>query len=203
MIFHRRLVAKGTRAALVCAVLAVPVHASDLPLEPLATVQDLMRYAVDANADPLWDAVGSVTTRDGVVERRPRSDAEWDAVRRHAILLLEATNLLVIPGRKISADAFPSDGPGVLGSAEIQRHIDRNRVQFNAFALELRAVVVRELQAIDQHDANALQSLGESMDAACEACHVANWYPHEAIPDLPTTPPPPKGRFKAHIPQDG
>jgi len=192
------MTARKAGAALALAILAVPGQASDVPVEPLATVQDLMRYAVDANADPIWDAVGAVTTRDGVAERQPRTDAEWDAVRRHAVLLLEATNLLVIPGRKVSAVPFRSDGPGVLGSADIQRTIDRNRGRFNAFALELRAIVSSELQAIDKHDANALQSLGESMDAACEACHVANWYPHEVVPELPAAPPAPKGRFKSH-----
>lgn len=182
----------------ICAVLALSAQAAGPPVQPLATLQDLMRYEVDANADPIWDAVGSIITRDGIAERQPRADAEWEEVRRHAILLLEATNLLVIPGRKVSAAPFPSDGPGVFGSADIQRRIDRHRPEFNAYALGLRAIVADEIKAIDKRDAKALQSLGESMDAACEACHVANWYPNEVVPELPPAPPPPTFSETAH-----
>ncbi len=60
-----------------------------------------MRDEVDASADAIWDSVGSVSSREsGSMERQPHTDAEWTAVRRHAVVLLEASNLLMIPGRK-------------------------------------------------------------------------------------------------------
>jgi hypothetical protein len=150
-----------------------------------------MRYEVDIPADALWNAVGTVTTRDGTVERRPQTDAEWESLRRSAVLLVEATNLLVMPGRKVSLAPFPSDGPGVLSSQAIQQRLDVHRAEFNAHALALRAVASSELGAINTRDADALGALGEAMDAACEACHIDNWYPHELIPELPANPAPP------------
>ena len=167
---------------------AAPATTS-IPLEATATLQDLMRYEVDASADRIWDSVGSITTATGTVERQPRTDAEWADLRRDAVVLVEATNLLLIPGRQVSHAPFPSDGPGVFSSAEIQQRLSEHRTEFNVFALALRATARKILTAIDTRDSAALLSLGEQMDGACEACHVANWYPHEIIPRLPATPP--------------
>ncbi len=54
-----------------------------------AALQDLMRNEVDTSADPIWDSVGSIGTHElGTVERQPHTDAEWAAVRQHAVVLL-------------------------------------------------------------------------------------------------------------------
>lgn len=155
------------------------------------SLQDVMLNEVDASADAIWEATGTITTSQGVVDRKPRTDAEWDALRRHAVVLLESTNLLVIPGRKVSDTRFPSDGPGVFSSDEIQQRIDGNREEFNGFALGLRQVARAQLKAIDARDVDTLLDLGDAMDTACEACHRANWYPNEVVPPLPDNPPPP------------
>ncbi|RZZ86767.1 hypothetical protein [Pseudoxanthomonas winnipegensis] len=168
-----------------------PTSPAALPVAPLVTLQDLMVNTVDYSADHLWEASGKVIDAQGTRDLRPRTEAEWLELRRHAVVLLEATNLLVIPDRKVAAVAFPSDGPGVNGSDQIQRQIDTHRDQFNAFALGLRAVVQQELAAIDQRDADRLFVLGNDMDSACEACHKANWYPGEIVPDPPKDPPTP------------
>lgn len=161
--------------------------------EPLVTLQDLMREEVDASADPIWDAVGSIyILGKGNEERQPRTDAQWAAVRQHAVVLLEATNLLLIPGRKVSATPFAADGPGVLDSSQIQDRLDHHRVEFNSLAVGLRNVAQRVLAAVDARNPASLQAEGEALDAACEACHLANWYPHEVIPPLPADPPPPQ-----------
>lgn len=134
--------------------------------------------------------MGSITTATGIVERQPRTDAQWAELRRNAVVLVEATNLLVIPGRQVSTAQFPSDGPGVLSSREIQQRLTNHRAEFDAYAVTLRGTARRILAAVDAKDPAALLQLGEQMDSACEACHLANWYPHELIPRLPTTPPP-------------
>jgi hypothetical protein len=77
------------------------------PFEVTASLQELMRDEVDSSADAIWDAVGTTTTRDGIVEKQPRSDEHWQALRRHAVVLLEATNLLVIPGRRVAVKEIP------------------------------------------------------------------------------------------------
>lgn len=152
---------------------------------PAATIQELMVTQIDPAADSVWDSVGTIITAAGVEDRQPHTDEEWAHVRRNVVALIEATNLLIIPGRRVASSEFPSAGPGVLSSAEIERNLTRDRRGFEAFALALRVVAWQELAAVDHQDAAALAQTGEAMDAACEACHVANWYPHEIIPQLP------------------
>jgi hypothetical protein len=154
-------------------------------LVPQATVQELMTLEIDPAADFIWGSVGTVITKAGSDDREPRTDAQWDEVKGRAIILIEATNLLVIPERRVARTEFPSDGPGVLSSHEIQRKLDGDRASFDAFALALRGVGWKVLDAVDHRDTAGLSAAGEAMDAACEACHVANWYPHEVIPKLP------------------
>ncbi len=158
------------------------------PFEAAATIQELMEYEVDPAADALWDSVGSITTRAGVEEKQPHTETEWKSLRRDAMVLIEATNLLVMSGRQVARTEFPSDGPGVLGSREIQQKLDGDRSGFNAFASSLRETAHHALTAIDAKDPVALLQAGETLDAVCEGCHVANWYPHQVIPPLPADP---------------
>jgi hypothetical protein len=155
------------------------------PYEVTATIQDLMDSQIDPSADFIWASVGTVITKAGRQDRRPHTDAQWTELRRRAITLVESTNLLVMPGRRVAIHEFPSAGPGVLSSLEIERKLNADRASFNAFALTLRTVGLKVLTAIDKRDVTALSENGEALDAACEACHVANWYPHEVIPELP------------------
>ena len=73
----------------------------------------------------------------------------------------------------------------MLSSIDIEHKLASDRASFDAFALALREVALKELLAIDNRDVAALSDAGEAMDNACEACHVANWYPREIIPQLP------------------
>jgi len=152
---------------------------------PAASIQDLMVSQIDPAADFIWDSVGTIITAAGTLDRQPRTAEQWAEVRRRVIALIEATNLLIIPGRRVASSAFPSDGPGVLSSADIERKLRDDPAAFNAFALALRGVALQALTAVDHQDAAALSQAGEAMDGACEACHVANWYPHQIIPPLP------------------
>jgi hypothetical protein len=155
------------------------------PFLPTATIQDLMDSEIDPTADFIWGSVGTIITAAAVEHRQPRTEEEWKELRRKTITLVEATNLLLIPGRHVANEEFPSAGPGVLSSAEIERKLAADPSRFDAFALGLREVALRELLAIDHRDVAALSAAGEALDNACEACHVANWYPHEIIPPLP------------------
>src|SRR4029450_13894418 len=66
-----------------------------------ATIKDIMDSVVDPSADYRWDSVATIVTKKGTEERRPRTDMEWQEVRRRAIALLEATNLLLMAGRHV------------------------------------------------------------------------------------------------------
>ncbi|HET9568781.1 MAG TPA: hypothetical protein VFP16_10455, partial [Vicinamibacterales bacterium] len=78
------------------------IKSSDDEPSPLATigiVKDVMTGIVDPNAMAIWDAVGAESTANGgVVEKAPKTDAEWAVVEHNALTLAEAANLLFTPG---------------------------------------------------------------------------------------------------------
>jgi hypothetical protein len=97
------LLVPGSVIALLPLVLTVAGCASEpADYRPTATVREIMESIVDPAADAIWGAVEIVATLEGKVEKQPTTDDEWQAVRRHAVTLMEAGNLLVIPGRRVA-----------------------------------------------------------------------------------------------------
>jgi hypothetical protein len=72
------------------------------PLVLKASIRELMDAEVDPAADYLWASVASISTKAGLEERQPRTEEAWHEVRRHAVTLVEATNLLIMKGRRVS-----------------------------------------------------------------------------------------------------
>jgi hypothetical protein len=155
------------------------------PFRPAATIQDIMQSVVDPAADFIWEAVSTTVTASGTEEKQPRTDEEWTTVRHQAITLVEATNLLVVPGRlvvhtgKALEDAHV---PGINKAEDIQKLIDQNRAVFVAYAHGLQEASAAALAAIDQRDAAALIDAGGKIDHACEQCHLHYWYPNSPQP---------------------
>src|SRR5687767_13080996 len=69
---------------------------------PTATIKDIMVSVIDPEADVLWNSVATIVTASGTEEREPRTDEDWATLRRSAIQLVEATNLLRVPGRHVA-----------------------------------------------------------------------------------------------------
>ena len=153
----------------------------DSPFIITATIKELMDSTVDPSADDLWDSVAVVTSIAGVDERKPRTDEQWKAVRRRAITLVEATNLLVMGGRHAAPEGAQA-GAGELAPGEIDRRIAATRPAFVGFAHGLQSTAMKALSAIDRKDSEGLFQAGGEIDAACEACHVTYWYPDQSIP---------------------
>jgi hypothetical protein len=151
--------------------------------QPTATVKDLMLEIVDPNADVVWLSVTSVVSRDGLVETRPETDEEWHEVRRGAIALVEAANLLQIPGRHVARPGEKSETPGVeLEPLEMEDLINQDRAAWNMRANALHDASLEALNAIEAHDAARVFEVGEHIERACEGCHSQYWYPNEKIP---------------------
>ncbi|MFL6599739.1 MAG: hypothetical protein ACJ8R9_00225 [Steroidobacteraceae bacterium] len=84
-----------------------------------ATIPDLMDGIIDPAADVLWDSVAYIATSKGTEDRQPRTDGEWKTVRNSAITLIEAANLLSMPGRRvIAADVSSAGAPRGALSAQ-------------------------------------------------------------------------------------
>jgi hypothetical protein len=163
-----------------------PPQATTSPFQPVATIQELMQAEVDASADTIWDAVETTTTTSGDENKQPQTAEEWQEIRRNAVVLIEAANLLTVDSRKLSAASFPAEAEGALDSAEIGRRIAANRVAFNQYAVALRQTARTMLSAIDAKDPKALVAAGGVLDEVCESCHMTFWYPNQVIPPFPT-----------------
>jgi hypothetical protein len=154
------------------------------PYRLTATIQEMMDEIIDPAADNLWDSVAYIATTKGVEDRQPRTDEQWKAVRMSAMTLIEAGNLLSMPGRRVAADSpgSPPPGLGELSHAEIQQRIGATHDSFVQFAHTLQDAGLKALAAIDAKDAQALMDAGGTIDEACEACHVTYWYPNQNRP---------------------
>jgi hypothetical protein len=146
-----------------------------------------MQAEVDRSADGVWNSVATVSTEKGTVEHRPQTPEEWQEVRLSAITLIEATNLLMMEGRRVGAKEFPAEADGALDSKQIQALLDSKRAQFNAFAGALREAGLTALTAIDAKDPEALVNAGGGIESVCEGCHLTFWYPNQVIPPFPST----------------
>ena len=148
------------------------------PGRPQATVQELMDTRIDPAADALWDSVAFIASEKGDEDRRPRTPAEWAAVRQKALALIKGASDLGLPGRQVSA-LQTTPGPGELRASEIEHLIEADPTSFAKRARALGSAARTALAAIDAKDADALMNAGGVIDAACEACHVVYWYPKQ------------------------
>lgn len=141
-----------------------------------------MNAVIDPAADDIWDSVASTISLAGTQEQQPRSDEEWQTVRRRAITLAEATNLLVMGGRRATKRYVAAEATGVLDSIGVQAKIDTSPAAFAVYAQRLHEAALLALDAIDAKDPKALLQAGGKIDAACEQCHQTYWYPDQRIP---------------------
>ena len=121
------------------------------PLQPTATVQELMANMIDPAADLVWDAVGTVITEDLIDQWEPRTDEEWAIVRNGAVTITEAGNLLMIGDRARDQDTWMRMSQGMIDSGR------------------------QALEAVDARDAEAVFAVGEVVYNSCDSCHSLYW----------------------------
>jgi hypothetical protein len=148
--------------------------------ETTATLKDIMDSMVEPNADFVFDSVETIIDAQGEHNKLPRTDDEWKAVRRAAVTVMEATNSLLVPGRRVAKAGEKADDPNVeLGPEQIQALIDGDRESFNGFANGLHTAMTEAFNAINAKDAAKLFEVADGIDKACEECHLKYWYPNE------------------------
>ena len=142
-----------------------------------------MRTLIDPSADAIWDAVVTDATETGTVEIRPETNDDWAELRRHALTLAEAANLLALQGRQIAALESRSQLPGIdLHPDAIQELVADNWEDWVDLTHDLHDTSVSILDAIESRDINALLVTGTELDLACENCHARYWYPGHSDP---------------------
>ena len=118
------------------------------PFLPIAENKLLMAAVVDPAADAVWESVSIRIDKTGEHDRRPKTDAEWTAVRNSAVTLAESGNLLMMSPRAKDDDQWMK-----MSRAFIE-------TSFKA------------LQAAQERDAEKLLAVGGEIDETCENCHV-------------------------------
>ena len=76
-----------------------PEPAAAPPYRPMTSVLDLMEGPIAHAAEVYWNSVGTTVDTDGVHERFPQNDEEWEGVWANAITIAESGNLLMMPTR--------------------------------------------------------------------------------------------------------
>lgn len=154
------------------------------PTAATAPVRALMAAVIDPAADVVWQSVATIMTGPTEIEERePKTDQEWAEVQRNALILIQASDLLLTPDRPMAGPGEKSVAPGVeLEPLEIQANVAKNREEWNRHVKAFRDSSFEVLQAIEAKDAKKVFELGEGLDTSCENCHTTFWYPNQPLP---------------------
>lgn len=151
-------------------------------MKPVVSVKELMKYTIDPVADNIFNAVGSELTVNGMVDREPKTDEDWEKIQSGAVSLAEAIYLLKVP-REFTppGDLNNSTGPDAveLSPEAIRAKVERDPVEWNARIEALRNASLSVMEIVKKRDVKAMWDAGEFVDQACEACHRSYWYPGE------------------------
>jgi hypothetical protein len=143
-------------------------------------IRQIMGSMVMSNADVLWSSVSSNVTDKGIEEKAPQTEEDWKMVRRSAVTIMEASDLILIPGRHVAAPGEKEQDPNVnLSPEKIEALINADRTSWVKMAHDLHDSILPALKAIDAKDATALSDAGAAIDKACEDCHLKYWYPKD------------------------
>ena len=135
---------------------------------------------VDPAADTIWNSVSITITKKGTAEKAPHTDEEWRTVRHSAIELIEASNLLQIPGRHVAMPGQRNEQGIELQPEQIEALINQDRQTLITLAHGLHEAATQALHATEAKDPAKVLESGGDIDNACEHCHQIYWYPHPA-----------------------
>ena len=121
------------------------------PLDLRHDTRDLMAGMIDASADALWDAVGTILDEEGETYWEPETEEDWLAVTGAAMTLMESGNLLMLGTRKRDDEAW---------------------IQYSQEMIDASAIA---LDAAQRRDPQAVFDSGEIVYTACNNCHNLYW----------------------------
>jgi hypothetical protein len=146
----------------------------------LATIKDIMDSMVEPSGDFVFESVQEIADEQGITEKAPKTDREWENVRHHLFVLLEAPNLMTMGDRKAARPEDRSRYPQVENQPEeIQKLLDADRPSFIRRARRLQDAAALAMKAVDAKNKDALFHAINDIDKACENCHLHYWYPND------------------------
>jgi len=150
-------------------------------MKPIVSVKELMRYMIDPASDNIFDAVKIVQTKNGTVERLPKTEEDWEKLRIGAVTLAEGVYLLKVPRpfAPVGDNNNNTTGPDAteLTPAQIEEKRAKDPVLWNAKIEALRNVGLEVLEIVKTKKTDELWEASYNLDQACESCHIQYWYP--------------------------
>ena len=99
-------------------------------------------------------------------------------MRRNAIRLVEATNLLIMEGRHVAKPGEKSENPGIELEPAADGDADRQGSASRSSSSRTRCNDAHAGPESDRREErDGLLDSGEAIDTACENCHLKYWYP--------------------------
>ena len=145
-----------------------------------STIREIMDAMVMPPADVLWGAVSISVSDKGVEENGPKTDEEWTKVRRQAVMIAEASDLILMTGRHVAKPGEKSKEPKAqLEPDQIDALINKDREGWTKFAHGMHDAAMVAVKAIDDRKLQALSAAGDGLNESCETCHKKYWYPNE------------------------
>ena len=118
------------------------------PFKPVTTTLVLMESVIAHAAEVYWESVQVTVDADGVTERQPQTDEEWEFVWAAALAIAESGNLLMMAPRALDNGAWME------------------------FSRSLIDAGVEAAAAAEAHDVDRVFAAGEQVYNACLGCHT-------------------------------
>ena len=115
---------------------------------PALSLRELMERVIDPPADQFWESSGPIITAAGETSRAPKTDAGWEAAVNAAATLVEASTLLMLPGRA------------------------RDDKEWMQYARQLQTTAAAGMRAAQAKDERAVFDTGGEIFLACRTCHM-------------------------------
>ncbi|MGH1471698.1 MAG: hypothetical protein ACRBCS_10925 [Cellvibrionaceae bacterium] len=125
--------------------------------EPALSMMETMNLVLDPAADGIWGHSGWDITAEGEKELWPETEEGWNQLVHSAAVIVEAGNLLKIPGRVEGADGRGED--------------------WIAYSQAITDTGKQLLKAGQERDKQAIFDLGGQLYRVCVACHTRYAYP--------------------------
>ena len=110
-------------------------------------VAQLMSLVLEPASDMLWDSGGWILDASGYEELYPTTDDGWAFVRAQAAIVVEAGNMLALPGRAEDDDAWMIYSEGLSEAG------------------------IMAMEAAEAQDKEAFFQAGGQLYSVCTACH--------------------------------
>ena len=112
-------------------------------------MDEVMGHVIDPAAFGYWKGSGTEETEAGTKDLSPTTPEGWEALENSAAVLIEAGNMLQLPGRRRDPEA-----------------------DWNRYAQQLSESAVAAKAAAEKHDKRAVFEEGAKLYQVCTACHA-------------------------------